>query len=167
LKLIEGPGFTLAVPLEAVVEQHQDSSGHPRWQIRAPAQLITATLGTADTTRFTDDRPLYTLTVATGRKPAEQPLKAWGDSVVAADEANADELTRGETGSIQTVAGESAYLRLPTCGDCGIYIFTLARGDRIVELQYSLDTAEPLGVRKHGLYALILSTFRWTLPGGA
>jgi hypothetical protein len=90
-----------------------------------------------------------------------------GDSVVAADEAKADELTRGETGSIQTVAGEHAYVRLPTCGDCGIYIFTLARGDRIVELQYSLDTAEPLGVRKHGLYALILSTFRWTSPSGS
>ena len=165
LKLIQGPGFTLAVPLEAVVEQHRDSSGYPRWQSRAPTQSITATLGTADTTRYTDDRPLYALTVTTGRKPAEQPLKAWGDSVVAADEAKADELTRGESGSIQTVAGDSAYLRLPTCGDCGIYIFTFARGDRIVELQYSLDTTEPLGVRKHGLYALILSTFRWTSPG--
>jgi len=166
LRFIQGDDFAIGVPREALVERRVDSLGQTQWTVRAPAQLITATLGTADTTRFTNDIPLYELTVSTRRKPAAQALKAWGDSVVAADEAQADELTRGEAGHMETVAGEPAYLRNPTCGDCGVYIFTFAHGDRLVEVEYSMDTSEPLGVRKHGIYALILSTFRWTAPAG-
>jgi hypothetical protein len=163
LKLIEGPGFTFAVPKEAIVDREQrDSHGNLRWRVHAPVQTITASLGTGDTNRFTDDRPLYSLTISTSGIRAGQSLKAWGDSIVAADEAKADELSKGEWGGIETVAGQSAYLREPTCGDCGDYIFTFARGNRRVEVEYTIDTAEPLAVRKHGLYALILSTFRWS-----
>jgi len=163
LRLMQGDGFALEVPQEALVDRQVDSLGQIRWRIRAPAQTITATIGTADTTRFTDDRPLYDLTITTGHKPAAQSLKAWGDSLVAAHEAAADALDRGEGGAIEHVAGELAYLRQPTCGDCGVDIFTFARGDRLVEIQYTTDTSEPLGVRKRGIYALILSTFRWTM----
>jgi hypothetical protein len=165
LKLLQGGAFTLAIPLEAIVDRQVDSLGKPHWNVRAPAQLITAGLGTADTTRFTDDRPLYTLSISVGQKPVAQSLKAWGDSLVAAHEAAADELERGETGELVTVAGTEAYLREPTCGDCGVYIFTFAKGDRLVEVEYSMDTSEPLGVRKHGIYALMLSTFRWSASG--
>jgi hypothetical protein len=163
LRLMQGDGFALEVPQEALVDRQVDSLGQIGWRIRAPAQTITATIGTADTTRFTDDRPLYDLTITTGHKPAAQSLKAWGDSLVAAHEAAADALDRGEGGAIEHVAGELAYLRQPTCGDCGVDIFTFARGDRLVEIQYTTDTSEPLGVRKRGIYALILSTFRWTM----
>lgn len=164
LKSIQGRDFTIAVPREAVVERQADSVGHARWHVRAPAQTITATTGTADTTQFSNDIPLYELKISTARKPATESLKAWGDGVVAAHEAAADELTKGESGEMQMVAGEPAYLRHPTCGDCGIDIFTFARGDRLVEVEYTRSTNEPLGVRKQGIYALILSTFRWTLP---
>jgi hypothetical protein len=160
---MQGDGFALEVPQDALVDRHVDSLGQVRWRIRAPAQTITATIGTADTTRFTDDRPLYDLTITMGHKPAAQSLKAWGDSLVAAHEAAADALDRGEGGAIEHVAGELAYLRQPSCGDCGVDIFTFARGDRLVEIQYTTDTSEPLGVRKRGIYALILSTFRWTM----
>lgn len=162
LKPFQGTGFVLAIPREAIVERQTDSAGNPRWLVRAPAQLITAGIGTTDTTRYTDDRPLYALNISLGRKPAAQSLKAWGDSVVASHEATADELTKGEFGALYTVAGTTAYLRQPTCGDCGVYIFTFANRDRLVEIQYSTDTVEPLAVRKDGIYALILATFRWT-----
>jgi RNA polymerase subunit RPABC4/transcription elongation factor Spt4 len=164
LKLLQGPGFVLSIPSEAIVERQTDSVGNPSWLVRAPAQLVTAGIGTADTTRFTDDRPLYSFTVSLGRKPASQTLEAWGDSVVAAHEATADELSTGEFGALQRVAGTIAYVRHPTCGDCGVDIVTFANRGQLVEIQYSTDTAEPLGVRKHGIYALILSTFRWTAP---
>ncbi len=166
LKFLEGPGFVLSVPREAIIERRTDSTGNPSWRVRAPSQLITASIGTADTTRFTNDRALYDLTITVARKPAAQSLKAWGDSVVAAHEAVADELDKGESGSIQVVAGTTAYLRHPTCGDCGVDIFTFANRDRLVEIEYTTDTVEPLAVRKHGIYALILSTFRWSQPAG-
>jgi hypothetical protein len=161
LRLVAGDGFTIAVPQEAIVEKKVNANGEAEWRIHAPAQLITAGLGTADTTRFTNDRPLYDFTITAHHKPAAQSLKAWGDSVVAADEAVADELDKGETGRIVLVAGDSAYLRHPTCGDCGVYSFNFGRRDRLVEVLYTVDTAEPLGVRKHGIYALLVSTFRW------
>lgn len=160
LKSLQGIGFALAVPVDAIIDRQVDSAHSPRWNVRAPAQLVTAGIGTADTTRFTDDRPLYALAISVGRKPVAQSLKAWGDSVVAAHEAEAEELTRGETGTLVIAAGTSAYLRQPTCGDCGVYIFTFANGERLVEIQYTTDTSEPLAVRKQGIYALLLSTFR-------
>jgi hypothetical protein len=162
LKLIQGTGFVLSIPNDAIVDRRVDSTGNPRWTVQAPSQRITAGLGTADTTRFTDDRPLYSLNISVGHKPVAQSLKAWGDSVVASHEAAADEQDKGETGTLVTVAGASAYLREPPCGDCGVYIFTFANGERLVVIQYTMDTAEPLAVRKHGIYALILSTFRWS-----
>jgi hypothetical protein len=162
LKLLRGPGFVLSVPDEAIVERKTDTTGKPSWEVHAPSQSITASIGTADTTRFTDDRPLYSFTVSLRQKPTAQTLKAWGDSIVAADEATADELSKGEHGALQTVAGTTAYLRHPTCGDCGVDIVTFANRGQLVEIQYSTDTAEPLGVRKRGIYALILATFRWT-----
>lgn len=77
---MQGDGFALEVPQDANVDRQVDSLGQIRWRVRAPAQTITATIGTADTTRFTDDRPLYDLTITMGHKPAAQSLKAWGDS---------------------------------------------------------------------------------------
>ena len=164
LKLLQGPGFVLAIPREAIVNRELDSTGNPQWQVRAPAQRVTAGIGTRDTSQFTGDWPLYAFSVSLRRKSATQTLKAWGDSVVAAHEATADKLTKGETGGLQFVAGTNAYLREPTCGDCGVYIFTFSDGDRLVEIEYTTSTNEPLAVRKHGIYALILSTFRWTAP---
>ena len=164
LQLVQGEDFVVEVPADAQVERQRDSLGAVRWRVRAPTQLITASIGTADTTRFTDERPLYDLTISTGRKPATQALKAWGDSIVAVHEAEAGDVSRGETGALRFVAGDSVYLRMPTCGDCGVFIFTFARGDRLVELEYTTDTSEPLSARKHGIYALILSTFRWITP---
>lgn len=161
LRPVADGDFTIAVPQEAIVERKTNALGEPEWRVHAPSQLVTASLGTADTTRFTDDRPLYDFTITVHRKPATQALKTWGDSVVAADEAAADELDKGETGRIVLVAGDSAYLRQPPCGDCGVYSFNFARGDRLIEVRYTVDTGEPLGVRKHGIYALLLSTFRW------
>jgi hypothetical protein len=165
LKLLPGSGFTLGIPIDAIVDRRVDSLGNPHWSVHAPTQLITAALGTADTTRFTDDRPLYVLQISLGRKAAGRSLKAWGDSLVAAHEAVADELDKGESGRLVTVAGTEAYLREPSCGDCGDYIFTFANADRLVEVEYTVDTAEPLAMRKHGIYALILSTFRWSASG--
>ena len=165
LKLLQGPGFVLSIPDDAIVERHADSMGNPRWRVHAPAQMVTAGIGTADTTQyFTNDLPLYDVSISLGRKSTTQSLKAWGDSIVAANEAAADELTQGEFGDLRSVAGTHAYLRQPTCGDCGVYIFTFANGEQLVEIQYTTSTNEPLGMRKHGIYALILSTFRWTRP---
>ena len=164
LKLLQGEGFVLSIPSDAIVDRQLDSAGNPRWKVRAPVQLMTSSIGTTDTSQFTGSWPLYTFDVSPGRKPAAQSLKAWGDSVVAAHEATADALEKGETGVLKTVAGMDAYLRMPTCGDCGVYIFTFANGDRLIEIEYTTSTSEPLGVRKHGIYALILSTFRWTVP---
>ena len=167
LKLLQGSSFTLAIPNDAIVDQQVDSLGRPRWNVHSPTQLITAGIGTADTTRFTDARPLYELKISLEKKSAAQSLKAWGDSVVAAHEAVADELDRGESGQLVSVAGTEAYLREPSCGDCGDYIFTFANGERLVEVEYIMDTAEPLAVRKHGIYALLLSTFRWSVSAAA
>lgn len=159
VELLEGDGFSLHYPAGARL-QTESAEPPARQRVRIVGPEIAIRPVGAD---WTMAGAAYVLDVAAYENPKGLTAAAWvEENILRGREA----LSPPRVDSA-TVAGEPAVRVTMFGGDSEILTCYLARGERVVALQYadSPPGNSPIAPVQRDIYALILGSFRWNGEG--